>query len=99
MKKYLLIAALLVAAACSTGVKPATGYSEPDLGWLFLEKGPYTLETKVQAAPGEAAFQLVTDVSLMADTPDVVLQTSCEIAPDSTISVALGVLEPGFYEV
>ena len=99
-RRYLLGGvALLVLAACSTNVKKATGYSEPDLGWLFLEKGPYTLETKVQAAPGEATFQLVTDVSLMADAPDVVLETSCEIAPDSTISVALGALEPGFYEV
>ena len=99
-RRYLLGGvALLMLAACSTNVKKATGYSEPDLGWLFLEKGPYTLETKVQAAPGEAAFQLVTDVSLSADAPDGVLQTSCEIAPDSTISVALGALEPGFYEV
>ena len=51
-RRYLLGAALLMLSACSTNVKKATGYSEPDLGWLFLEKGPYTLETKVQAAPG-----------------------------------------------
>lgn len=99
MKKCLLGIALLLFAACSSNVKPATGYSEPDLGWLFLEKGPYVLNTKVSAAPGEADFKLVRDVSLMADEPDVVLETSCEIAPDSTISVDLGVLEPGFYEV
>ena len=99
MKKCLLGAALLLLSACSSNVKPATGYSEPDLGWLFLEKGPYVLNTKVSAAPGEADFKLVRDVSLMADEPDVVLETSCEVAPDSTISVDLGVLEPGFYEV
>lgn len=99
MKKILFGLAILLLAACSSNVKPATGYSEPDLGWLFLEKGPYVLNTKVSAAPGEADFKLVRDVSLMADTPDVVLETSCEIAPDSTISVALGALEPGFYEV
>ena len=99
MKKCLLGVALLLLSACSSNVKPATGYSEPDLGWLFLEKGPYVLNTKVSAAPGEADFKLVRDVSLMADEPDVVLETSCEVAPDSTISVDLGVLEPGFYEV
>lgn len=98
-RRYLLGAALLMLVACSTNVKKATGYSEPDLGWLFLEKGPYTLNTKVSVAPGEADFKLVRDVSLMADEPDVVLETSCEVAPDSTISVDLGVLEPGFYEV
>lgn len=99
MKKCLLGVALLLLAACSSNVKPATGYSEPDLGWLFLEKGPYVLKTKVSAAPGEADFKLVRDVSLMADEPDVVLETSCEVAQDSTISVDLGALEPGFYEV
>ena len=90
---------MLLAAACDSNVKQASGYSEPDLGWLFLEKGPYVLDTKVQAAPGDASFQLVTDVSLMADSPDVVLEASCTVAQDSTISVPLGNLEPGFYEV
>jgi cephalosporin-C deacetylase len=99
MKKLLFGLAMLLLAACSSNVKPATGYSEPDLGWLFLEKGPYVLNTKVSAAPGEADFKLVRDISLMADEPDVVLETSCEVAQDSTISVDLGVLEPGFYEV
>ena len=99
MRRCFLGLALLLAVACSTGVKPATGCSEPDLGWLFLEKGPYTLNTKVNAAPGEASFQLVTDVSLMADAPDMVLEASCTVAPDSTISMPLGNLEPGFYQV
>ena len=90
-----VVAAL--AFACS-GPKP-TGVSEPDLGWLFLEKGPYTLNTKVEAAPGPAPFALVTDLSLMAPEPEVVLSTEVEIGPDSTLQVALGKLEPGFYQV
>ena len=36
---------------------------------------------------------------IMADEPDVVLSSSIDIARDSTISVSLGSLEPGFYEV
>ena len=98
-KCFYAVVALVALAACGTNVKPATGYSEPDLGWLFLEKGPYTLSTKVKAAPGPATFQLVTDLSLMAETPDVILETSCTVAEDSTISVSLGNLNPGFYEV
>ena len=98
-KCFYAVVALVALAACGSNVKPATGYSEPDLGWLFLEKGPYTLSTKVKAAPGPATFQLVTDLSLMAETPDVILETSCTVAEDSTISVSLGNLNPGFYEV
>ena len=70
------IAAVLV-VACAPRTETASGHSEPDLGWLFLEKGPYTLSTHVDAAPGEASFVLVKDVSLMAATPDTVL---CKVA-------------------
>lgn len=88
-------------SACSTSstVETPTGSSVPDLGWLFLDGGPYTLVTHVDAAPGPASFALVTDRSLMADEPEVVLSADIEIAPDSTVSVPLGKLAPGFYEV
>ena len=89
----------LFLAACTAAVEPPTGECLPDNGWLFLGQGPYTLTTKVDAAPGEALFQLVTDRSLMADTPEVLLETAVTVAPDSTLQVALGTLEPGFYQV
>ena len=94
MRRYLLLAALAL-AACST--KP-TGSSADGPALLFLEKGPYTLETKV-AFTGPATMQLVTDLSLMADKPDVVLEKQVEAGEDSVLTVALGKLKPGFYEV
>ena len=90
---------LFVLLACSRHAEPATGRSEPDLGWLFLDKAPYTLVTKVNAAPGPADFRLVTDLSLMADKPEVILNQQVTIAQDSTLKIKLGALEPGFYEV
>ena len=92
------IAAVLV-VACAPRTETASGHSEPDLGWLFLEKGPYTLSTHVDAAPGEASFVLVKDVSLMAPTPDTVLCKVATVSADSTLSVELGMQEPGFYQV
>ena len=83
---------------CSRVEKP-TGSSVPDIGWLFTGKAPYTLNTHVDAAPGPASFQLVTDLSLMADTPEVLLTRDVTIAPDSTLTVPLGHLAPGFYQV
>jgi len=94
MKRYLLLAALAL-AACSP--KP-TGSSADGPAWLFLDKGPYTLETKV-AFTGPATMQLVTDLSLMADKPDVVLEKQVEAGEDSVLTVVLGKLKPGFYEV
>ena len=94
MKRYILLAALAL-AACSP--KP-TGTSADGPAWLFLEKGPYTLDTKV-AFTGPATMQLVTDLSLMADEPDVVLEKQVEAGEDSVLTVALGKLKPGFYEV
>ena len=94
MRRYLLLAALAL-AACSP--KP-TGSSADGPSWLFLGKGPYTLETKV-AFTGPATMQLVTDLSLMADEPDVVLEKRVEAGEDSVLTVALGKLKPGFYEV
>ena len=101
MKGSILWSALgiFLLAGCQTNVTPTGRSASPELGWLFLEKGPYTLSTHVDAAPGPATFELVTDLSLMADEPDVVLATEITVAPDSTIEVALGRLEPGFYEV
>lgn len=94
MKRYILLTALAL-AACSP--KP-TGTSADGPAWLFLEKGPYTLDTKV-AFTGPATMQLVTDLSLMADKPDVVLEKQVEAGEDSVLTVALGKLKPGFYEV
>lgn len=94
MKRYILLAALAL-AACST--KP-TGTSADGPAWLFLGRGPYTLETKTSFT-GPATMQLVTDLSLMADEPEVVLQKEVEVGADSVLTVALGKLEPGFYEV
>ena len=90
---------LFALLACSHHAEPATGVSEPDLGWLFLDRAPYTLVTKVNATPGAANFCLVTDLSLMADKPEVILNQNVTIAPDSTLKIKLGALEPGFYEV
>ena len=94
MKRYILLAALAL-AACSP--KP-TGTSADGPAWLFLEKGPYTLDTKV-AFTGPATMQLVTDLSLMADEPDVVLEKQVEAGEDSVLTADLGKLKPGFYEV
>ena len=96
-----MAAAVLAAAfftACSPLIEQPTGASVPDLGWLFLGQAPYTLTTHVDAAPGPGSFQLVTDRSLMGE-PEVVFSADVEVAPDNTLSVALGHLEPGFYEV
>lgn len=98
-KSLTLAVAALLLAGCSSKVEAPSGKSVPDLGWLFTGKGPYELETKVKAAPGPATLQLVTDLSLMADSPEVVLSKEVTIAPDSTLKVRLGRLEPGFYEV
>ncbi len=95
---YLGIAAL-VAFACAPRQEILTGRCEPDLGWLFLEKGPYTLHTHVDAAPGEATLVLVTDLSLMEPKQDTVLNVVAQIAADSTLNVPLGMLDPGFYQM
>ena len=99
--KRVIIAVLGVVLFAGCQTKPiVTGRSSaPELGWLFLDKGPYVLSTHVDAAPGPATFQLVRDLSLMADTPDVVLDANVTVASDSTLTVDLGTLEPGFYEV
>ena len=100
MKQILYLGmAALMACTCAPRQETITGRSEPDLGWLFLEKGPYTLSTHVDAAPGEASIVLVTDVSLMADKPDTVLSTTVTVKADSTIEATLGTLEPGFYQL
>lgn len=99
-----LVLAAVLAASCwpsrkTPAVEMLTGYSEPDLGWLFLEKGPYTLTTKVNAAPGPADIVLVKDLSLMAATPEIVFTGQADIEADSTLTIRLGQLEPGFYQV
>ena len=99
-KHILLSAALLACLAFSCArVETPTGLSVPDKGWLFLEKGPYTLTTKVNAAPGPADIVLVKDLSLMAAEPEVVFTGKADIAADSTLTLKLGKLAPGFYEV
>lgn len=100
MRRILLIG--IVAAAftgCCSRTETVTGTSVPDLGWLFTDKGPYVLNTKVNAAPGPASIALIKDLSLMADKQDTVLFLQADIAPDSTLQVSLGQLEPGFYQL
>ena len=94
-----LFVVLAFAPACTSRVETPTGQSIPDKGWLFLGGGPYTLKTRVDAAPGPADFALVRDLSLMEWSPEVVLSRQVVIAPDSTLKVRLGRLEPGFYQV
>ena len=99
MKIKALALGLLAFAACSHGPAADNGECLPDNGWLFTGNGPYTLETKVDAAPGPASFRLVTDLSLMSDEPRVVLESEVNISADSTVNIALGMLQPGFYQV
>ena len=101
MKRMLFFAVLGMVLLMGCQPKPiVTGRSSaPELGWLFLDKGPYVLSTHVNAAPGPASCELVRDISLMADVPDVVWSGQVTVSPDSTITVDLGTLEPGFYEV
>ena len=89
---------LFLLAACGTSIETPTGTSLPDNGWLFLGKGPYTLTTRVDAAPGPASFRLVTDRSLMGE-PETVFEADVTVGADSTLSVEIGALEPGFYQV
>ena len=86
-------------AACASAVKPATGKSEPDLGWLFLDRGPYTLETKVAAAPGPGLLEVVADIHLMEDNPEILLSKEVTVSADSMLRVQLGNLKPGFYQL
>ena len=97
-KLFFIGLAFTFLAACSTRIETPTGSSEPDNGWLFLGEAPYTLNTKVNAAPGPAAFCLVTDRSLMGE-PEVIFTADATVAADSTLCVELGKLEPGFYQV
>ena len=93
---FLHILTALLLCACS-GPAP-TGASADGPAWLFLEKGPYTLNTKVAMA-GPAHMQLVTDLSLMAEQAEVILNQDVTIGPDSVLTASLGKLEPGFYQV
>ena len=97
-KLFLIGLAFTLLAACSTRIETPTGSSEPDNGWLFLGEAPYTLATKVNAAPGPASFCLVTDRSLMGE-PEVIFTADATVGADSTLCVELGKLEPGFYQV
>lgn len=95
---FLIGLSITLLAACNTSTQTPTGCSLPDNGWLLLGKAPYTLNTRVDAAPGPATFCLVRDLSLMGE-PEVVFEADATIAQDSTLTVELGALEPGFYQV
>lgn len=97
MKRLIIFAAALAMMACSAPVKP-TGEQSEGPQWLFLDKGPYTLDTKVDIT-GAAKLQLVTDLSLMSQEPDIVLERDVVVGEDSLLSVNLGKLDPGFYQV
>ena len=90
-----IIAALLLCASCGPA---STGASADGPSWLFLKNGPYTLNTKVSMT-GPAHMQLVTDLSLMADEPEIVWEQDVTVSSDSLLNVPLGKLEPGFYQV
>lgn len=90
--------ASLLLACCTAAIETPTGTSVPDNGWLFLGKAPYTLVTRVNAAPGPASLCLITDCSMM-ETPETVFETSATVLADSTLRVELGSLEPGFYQL
>ena len=95
-RSILFIVTGFVLASCC-GTKP-TGAASDGPAWLFTGKGPYTLNTKVDIT-GTTKLQLVKDLSLMAPEPEIVLEKDVEIGPDSLLSVKLGKLRPGFYEV
>ena len=95
-RSILFILTGLVLASCC-GTKP-TGEASDGPAWLFTGKGPYTLNTKVDVT-GPTKLQLVTDLSLMAPEPEIILEKDVEIGQDSILSVKLGKLRPGFYEV
>ena len=95
---FILLAALLLAAACQVKTVAPTGTSSAGPEWLFLKQGPVTLTTHVDTV-GKMMLTLVTDRSLMADAPEIVLQKPVEIGPDSVLTVPLGRLEAGFYQV
>ena len=89
-KSVLCIALAVLAASCS---KPAET-SE----WLFSGPGPYILSHKADTT-GAMQFQLVTDISIMEPVQDVIVCQDVTIGPDSLLTVPLGKLKPGFYEV
>lgn len=96
-----LLLAGLLSAACHVTVNDTytpTGQAAEGPSWLFLEQGPVTLETKVPFS-GEADLALVTDRSLMAEEPEVVLSQTVTVGEDSLLTVALGDLKSGFYEL
>lgn len=100
MKRTILaVLGIALLVGCQSKLLVTGRSSAPELGWLFLGEGPYVLTTHVDAAPGQATCQLVRDLSLMADTPDVVWGGEVTISADSILTVDFGKLEPGFYQV
>ena len=94
--KHLLAASMLLLLAACSG--PVGGGIADGPDWLFTGKGPVTLTTKVPFT-GEADLSLVTDLSLMADEPEVVFTATATVGEDSILTIGLGKLRPGFYEV
>lgn len=82
----------------TSDVGTPTGTCEPNPGWLFFDRGPYTLNTTVNAKAGSASFKLVRDVSLLTGSQEIVVNTTTTVGADGSISVALGNLDPGFYQ-
>lgn len=97
MKHFKLFAFVLAVASCSSSTVSTGDQTEGDR-WLFTGKGPYNLETKLNFA-GKTYFQLVTDLSLMAPEPEVVLEKEVAVGQDSILKVKIGKLNPGFYQV
>ena len=77
-----------------------TGTCEPDLGWVFFDEGPYTLDTTLDDInPGTYTLKLVTDMSLIGNSPNVIFTCQTTIGSDGKLHVDLGNLDPGFYQV
>ncbi|MBO4427190.1 MAG: acetylxylan esterase [Bacteroidales bacterium] len=85
--------------AKTSTVGTPTGTCEPNPGLLFFDKGPYTLNTTVNAKSGSASFKLVRDVTLLTGSQEIVVSTTTNVGTDGSISVPLGNLDPGFYQV
>lgn len=89
---------LVLAACCRTENYQPTGTASEGPAWLFLEKGPVNLSSKMDTV-GSFKLALVTDLSLMGPQQDTIFTEDVTIGADSLLNVCLGALEAGFYEV
>ena len=96
MKRFPLLFAVLLLAACSRVA--GTGFSEPDCGWLFTGKAPCTLVANAGGSE-PVGVTLRTDLSLMSEDAAPIFSRILTPGPDSLVTIPLGRLEPGFYQI